>query len=84
MVKSIHTAGCIKQSSELLTRANNDLVGRDCRKTTHDFLRRKKNPKVPSTQCHTVKQVQYKAVQESVAKPPLQLLLRFQVAALQP
>ncbi len=36
VVKSIHTAGCIKQNGQLLTLANNNLVGSDYQKTTHD------------------------------------------------
>ncbi len=35
VVKSIDTAGCVKQNGQLLTFAKNNLVGSDCRETTH-------------------------------------------------
>ncbi len=38
MVKSIHTVRCIKQSGQLLTLANNNLVCCDYHKTTHDVI----------------------------------------------
>ncbi len=38
MVKSIHAAWCIKQNDQLLTLANNNLVGCDCHETTRDVI----------------------------------------------
>ncbi len=38
VVKSIHTAGCIKRNGQLLTLANNNLVGSDCQEITHDVI----------------------------------------------
>ncbi len=38
MDKNVHTAGCIKQNDQLQTLSNNDLVGSDCQKITHDII----------------------------------------------
>ncbi len=38
MVEGIHMAGCSKQNGQLLTLTNDNIIGSDCHKITHDVI----------------------------------------------